>query len=95
MVKALRAPTPAALPPVAETPALGAGSPATATAALTSGSAPIDDSGEEPTEDALEAAKRPIKLPAPATSVEREQAIATVEQRPDAALRVTRAWLRS
>jgi flagellar M-ring protein FliF len=35
-----------------------------------------------------------IKLPPIPTTPEREQAIATVEQRPDAALRVTRQWLR-
>lgn len=39
--------------------------------------------------------RRPIILPPPPTTPEREQAIATVDQRPDAALRVTRTWLRS
>lgn len=39
--------------------------------------------------------KRPIVLPPPVTSVEREQAVATVDQRLDAATRVTRAWLQS
>jgi len=39
--------------------------------------------------------RRPVILPPPVTTPEREQAVATVEQRPDAALRVTRAWLRT
>jgi flagellar M-ring protein FliF len=44
--------------------------------------------------DELEAPRVLIKLPPIPTTPEREQAIATVEQRPDAALRVTRQWLR-
>jgi flagellar M-ring protein FliF len=91
MVKALRAPTPPALPPVAETPALPASTMPMQTAALTSGAT----TAEQDEAEAIEAAKRPVKLPPPATTPEREQAIATVEQRPDAAVRVTRAWLRS
>ena len=47
---------------------------------------------EEP--EMLEERRAPIKLPPVPTTPEREQAIATVEQRPDAALRVTRQWLR-
>ncbi|MGV3710109.1 MAG: flagellar basal-body MS-ring/collar protein FliF [Gemmatimonas sp.] len=39
--------------------------------------------------------QRQIVLPAMSVSAEREQAIATVEQRPEAAIRVTRNWLRS
>jgi flagellar M-ring protein FliF len=39
--------------------------------------------------------RRQVVLPPPMTTPEREQAIATVDQRPDAALRVTRNWLRS
>jgi flagellar M-ring protein FliF len=39
--------------------------------------------------------RRQVILPPQATSTEREQAIATVDQRPDAALRVTRGWLRT
>ncbi len=39
--------------------------------------------------------RRPVVLPPPVTTPEREQAIATVDQRPDAALRVTRNWLRT
>jgi flagellar M-ring protein FliF len=46
-------------------------------------------------EDMVELPKRPIRLPPQATTPEREQAIATVEQRPDAAVRVVRTWLRS
>jgi flagellar M-ring protein FliF len=41
-----------------------------------------------------EAPEQRIKLGKVATSAEREQAIATVEQRPEAAIRVTRNWLR-
>lgn len=42
----------------------------------------------------IEEQRRQIVLPPPPTTPEREQAIATVDQRPDAAVRVTRAWLR-
>jgi flagellar M-ring protein FliF len=42
----------------------------------------------------IEERRAPLKLPPLPTTPEREQAIATVEQRPDAALRVTRQWLR-
>ncbi|MDQ6612960.1 MAG: flagellar M-ring protein FliF, partial [Gemmatimonadota bacterium] len=38
---------------------------------------------------------RQVVLPAMATSEEREQVIATVNQRPDAAARVTKSWLRA
>ena len=43
----------------------------------------------------LDEPKRPIRLPPPPTTPEREQAMATVDQRPDAAVRVVRGWLRS
>jgi flagellar M-ring protein FliF len=43
---------------------------------------------------ALDAQRRTIVLPPPPTTPEREQAIATVEQRPEAAVRVVRSWLR-
>lgn len=43
---------------------------------------------------AAEELRRPVMLPPPPTTAEREQAIATVDQRPDAALRVVRSWLR-
>jgi flagellar M-ring protein FliF len=46
-------------------------------------------------EEMPELPKRPVRLPPQATTPEREQAIATVEQRPDAAVRVVRTWLRS
>ena len=46
-------------------------------------------------EEELEEPKRPIRLPPPPTTPEREQAMATVDQRPDAAVRVMRGWLRS
>jgi flagellar M-ring protein FliF len=50
---------------------------------------------DETDEDEQIEERRPqIKLPPMPTTPEREQAIATVEQRPDAALRVTRQWLR-
>lgn len=42
----------------------------------------------------VEPAPRQVILPAIAISPEREQAIATVDQRPEAAVRVTRNWLR-
>lgn len=42
----------------------------------------------------LEEQRRAVRLPPPPTTPEREQAIATVEQRPDAAVRVVRNWLR-
>jgi flagellar M-ring protein FliF len=44
---------------------------------------------------ALQDERRPIVLPPAATNTEREQALATVEQRPDAAVRVVRNWIRS
>jgi flagellar M-ring protein FliF len=46
-------------------------------------------------EEFVEPPKRPVRLPPMATTPERDQAIATVEQRPDAAVRVVRGWLRS
>jgi len=39
--------------------------------------------------------RRQVVLPPTTTTPEREQALATVEQRPDAAIRVTKNWLRS
>ena len=51
-----------------------------------------DEGGYE--EEQIEPRRAPIKLPPMPTTPEREQAIATVEQRPEAALRVTRQWLR-
>ena len=44
---------------------------------------------------AIEQAPRQVVLPALEISPEREQAMATVDQRPDAAVRVTRNWLRA
>jgi flagellar M-ring protein FliF len=89
MVRALR---PAPAPP-APAPMLAAATPASAGALGSGSSAPAPAAADEP--EALEAPKKPVKLPPQATTPEREQAIATVEQRPDAAVRVTRAWLRS
>ncbi|MBL0938527.1 MAG: flagellar M-ring protein FliF [Gemmatimonadaceae bacterium] len=85
----------------AQTNALAAGTqyaelPASAQmqAALQSGAHSMEQ--EEMIDEAalLEEQRRAIRLPPPPTTPEREQAIATVEQRPDAALRVTRNWLR-
>lgn len=39
--------------------------------------------------------RQPLVLPPQASTPERDQAIATIEQRPDAAIRVIRSWLRS
>jgi len=39
--------------------------------------------------------RRPVHLPPPPTTEEREQAMATVQQRPEAAIRVSKAWLRA
>jgi flagellar M-ring protein FliF len=39
--------------------------------------------------------RRPVVLPPPVMDEAREQAMATVEQRPDAAIRVVKAWLRA
>ncbi len=39
--------------------------------------------------------RRHMMLPPPATTYEREQAMATVDQRPEAAVRVMRGWLRA
>jgi flagellar M-ring protein FliF len=75
---------PAALPAATSAPAL-------ATAALAAGSDPAARADAVPVIEE----RKPVVLPPPATTPEREQAIATVEQRPDAAVRVTRAWLRS
>ena len=41
-----------------------------------------------------EAVRAPVILPPEVISMEREQAIATVEQRPEAAIKVVREWLR-
>jgi flagellar M-ring protein FliF len=41
-----------------------------------------------------EPVRPPVILPPEVISPEREQAIATVEQRPDAAIKVVREWLR-
>ena len=46
-------------------------------------------------DDEIEEPRRPVRLPPPPTTPEREQAMATVDQRPDAAVRVMRTWLRS
>jgi len=91
----LRALKPAPVPPpvVEAAPALPAAEPVPATPALAAG-APTNDAFAEPALPAVDE-RKPVVLPPPATTPEREQAIATVEQRPDAAVRVTRAWLRS
>lgn len=50
---------------------------------------------QEEDEYGIEKPKLQYRLPAIATSAEREQAIATVDQRPEAAIRVTKNWLRT
>lgn len=56
----------------------------------------MDDMQQEPFDEQalIDEQRRAIRLPPPPTTPEREQAIATVEQRPDAAVRVVRNWLR-
>jgi flagellar M-ring protein FliF len=51
-----------------------------------------EDAYEE--QEELEEQRPAVRLPPLPTTPEREQAIATVEQRPEAALRVVRTWLR-
>ncbi len=51
--------------------------------------------GTDEYEEELDEPRRQVKLPPPPTTPEREQAMATVDQRPDAAVRVMRGWLRS
>lgn len=46
-------------------------------------------------DEQIEEPRRQVKLPPPPTTPEREQAMATVDQRPDAAVRVMRGWLRT
>ncbi len=83
LLRALKAPAPAK-------PAVIA-APAPASPALNSGPQRMP----EPEPELTIAERKPIVLPPPTSTPEREQAIATVEQRPDAAVRVTRSWLRS
>lgn len=91
MLRALKAPP--APPPVAGTaPALPTGAPALTPPALAAGTStndPAADPALSPLDD-----RRSVTLPPQVTTPEREQAIATVDQRLDAAVRVTRAWLR-
>ncbi len=84
LVKALK-PLP---PPPPPAPAIA---PPVSAAALGSG-APRQ---REPEPVAAVEERKLVVLPPPATTPEREQALATVEQRPDAAVRVTRSWLRN
>jgi flagellar M-ring protein FliF len=49
----------------------------------------------EPEPEMIANERAPIVLPPPSTTPEREQAMATVDQRPDAALRVMRTWLQN
>jgi len=51
--------------------------------------------GGETEAQMFEDQRRGAVLPPPPTTFEREQAMATVDQRPDAAVRVTRGWLNS
>ena len=83
--KALAGDTPNLLPPPTGYPELPA------SAQMQSAMQGINEYEEEE----LDEAKRPVRLPPPPTTPEREQAMATVDQRPDAAIRVMRGWLRS
>lgn len=51
--------------------------------------------GEYDAQHAAHFERAPVILPPPATTEEREQAMATVQQRPEAAIRVSKAWLRA
>jgi flagellar M-ring protein FliF len=73
------------LPPISGYPELPAG---TQMRSAMQGTNDYDD-------QELDEPKRPVRLPPPPTTLEREQAMATVDQRPDAAVRVMRGWLRS
>jgi flagellar M-ring protein FliF len=94
-LRALRpAPAPQAavpLPAAQAAAALPAGTPAAG--ALPAGAVPTG-TAVAPATPAPDA-RAPIVLPPAATRPELEQAIATVEQRPDAAVRVVRNWIRS
>lgn len=85
-VKELVGTSPNTLPPSPNYPELPAS--AQMQAAMMPGMNNFDDEEDE-------SPKRPVKLPPPPTTPEREQAMATVDQRPDAAVRVVRGWLRS
>lgn len=82
--KSVPAPT---LPPAAELPALPQ---------FDEAQAAIEEAARMAAEQqaAMEEQKRQVVLPPPPTTMEREQAIATVDQRPEAAVRVVRNWLR-
>ncbi len=83
MMRALR---PAPVPKTAATATLAAAPSAAALPAP-----PVYQPEPEPVIEQ----RKPVVLPPPTTTPEREQAIATVEQRPDAAVRVMRTWLRN
>lgn len=96
-VRALK-PAPAPAPVATAAPALPAGSTDAALGAPALAAGPANALAIDDADDATLVAtdeRKPVVLPPPATTPEREQAIATVDQRPDAAVRVTRAWLRS
>jgi flagellar M-ring protein FliF len=91
----LRPKKPKALPASAEPDALAPGTAYAelpASTQMQSAMQEMQEGFEQP--EQIEERRAPIKLPPMPTTPEREQAIATVEQRPDAALRVTRQWLR-
>lgn len=79
----------AALPARTNYPELPASAPMQA--ALQAG---YDTQSDYDSMQQIEEQRKPVVLPPPPTSLEREQAMATVDQRPDAAVRVVRNWLR-
>ena len=53
------------------------------------------ETGEYDVQNGAQYERAPVILPPPVTTEEREQAMATVQQRPEAAIRVSKAWLRA
>ena len=90
--KARSVAAPATLPPAPSYPELAASHAAPHALQATHDSAGSDSERDELQ---LEEERRHVTLPPLPSSTEREQAIATVDQRPEAALRVVRAWLKN
>ena len=85
---------PAALPPAPVYAELAASTGATQALQASNGGQDAALQAEQD-ELQLEEERRRVTLPPLPSSTEREQAIATVDQRPEAALRVVRAWLKN